>query len=45
MVNVIDMCVLSNQKELLRLQRGRGGALEDKQQPEAGLQLLQANHR
>lgn len=42
---MIDRCVLSNQEELLRLQRERGGAMEDKRWLEADLQVLQANHR
>lgn len=39
------MCVLSNQEDLLRLRRERGGALEDRRHLEAELKALQANHR
>lgn len=34
------MCVSSNQEELLRLQKERGGAPEDRRQLEAELQVL-----
>lgn len=42
---MIDMCVLSNQEELLRSQRVKGGALEDQRWIEAELQALRTNHR